>query len=124
MGVRVAGAAALRRELRRAGADLAELKAAHERVSAYVAAAAAPRIPRRTGRLAATIRGNRAAGRASVNAGRASVPYAGVIHWGWRARRIRPNRFIYDTARDTEPVWLQFYQRDIERILAKVGGTY
>ena len=122
VGVSVVGLAKLRRELRRAGDDLADLKDANAAAAAIVAAAAEARAPRRTGRLAATVRGNRAASRASVSAGRASVPYAGPIHWGWPARGIEANPFVTDAAQATEHVWLSAYERQLETVAHKLDG--
>lgn len=122
--VRVDGLGKLRRELRRMGDDLADLKAANAAAAATVAAAAASRAPRRSGRLAASVRGNRAAGRATVAAGGAAVPYAGPIHYGWPARGIPGRPFVTDAAQATEPTWLPAYEAAIAGVVDTVGGTY
>lgn len=121
--VRVEGLRDLSRAMRRADADLAELKDANARAAAYVAAVAAARAPHRTGRLAASVRGNRAQGAAVVRGGGARVPYAGPIHWGWPARKIAARTFVVDAARDTESTWLGFYQQDLEKIIDKLGNA-
>lgn len=120
VSVRVEGARELRRALKRAGVDLADLKEANARVSAYVAGIAASRAPRRSGALAASTRGNKAAGRASVSAGSARLAYAGPIHWGWPARGIKPQPWIADTAQQTEAIWLADYSRAIDAVIKKV----
>jgi hypothetical protein len=51
------------------------------------------------------------------------VVYANPIHWGWRARNINPNRFLWDTAEDTERVWLAAWEKTIQRTLDKVRGA-
>ena len=79
-GVRVEGAARLRRELRRAGDDLGDMTAAHRAVANIVAAMAQSTAPRRSGELAATVRGSGTKTRASVRAGYKRTPYAGIIH--------------------------------------------
>lgn len=122
-GIRVQGARELRASLRRMGADLADLKAANARAAAIVAAAAAARAPRRTGRLAGSIRGNRAVGRAQVLGGGARVPYAGPIHWGWPSHHIEPQPFASEAAQATEPTWLPAYQQDIDAAVARVHGA-
>jgi plasmid stabilization system protein ParE len=122
-GIRVVGGRRLRSTLRSAEGDLEDLKAANAAAAAIVAAYATATAPRRTGRLAGTIRGNRAAGRARVSAGYASVPYAGPIHWGWPARNIPAQPWISRAAQTTEPRWLPAYQRDIERVLTHVKGA-
>lgn len=123
MHVRVVGLRELRRTLRRAQADMADLKTANARAAATVANAARPRSPRKTGRLASTVRGNRAVGRAVVSAGGARAPYAPVIYWGWPARSIPARPWIAQTARATEPQWLAEYVRDVQAALDRVRGA-
>jgi hypothetical protein len=120
--VEVEGARELRASMKRAGEDLGDLKDAHAEVASYVAVAARSAAPVVSGRLAATIRGNRAAASAVVKAGGAAVPYAGPIHWGWAARGIAPNEFLAATAAETEPHWTETYLAAIERIVAKIKG--
>jgi hypothetical protein len=118
--VRVVGAAQLRRALKRAGADLADMKAANEAVARTVAHAAADRAPRRSGRLASSIRGNRAVSTAVVRAGSARVPYAGPIHWGWHRRNIKANPWISKAAQATEPVWVAEYKSAVDQIIHRI----
>lgn len=119
--VRVVNGRQLRSELRRAAGNLDDLKDANARAAALVAREAGPAAPRRTGRLASTVRGNRAAGRATVTVGSAAVPYARPIHWGWPARGIEADPWVADTAVRTEPVWLDYYQHDVQTILDRIG---
>lgn len=119
-GVRVEGLRELRRGLRQLGEDTADLKEANAAAAAIVASAAAARAPRRTGRLAATVKGNRAVGRATVRGGGARVPYAGPVHWGWPARHIDGQPFVVDAAQATEPVWLPAYQQALDRAVDRV----
>ncbi len=120
----ITGLPRLRSALRAAGQDVADLKDANAAAAALVASAASARAPRRTGRLAASARGNRAVGRATVLVGGAAVPYAGPIHWGWPARGIEANPFASDAARATEPTWVPLYERAIEKVVDGVGGIY
>ncbi len=122
--VKIDGLPRLRAALRRAGLDLADLKAANAAAAALVASAAAARAPRRTGRLAASVRGNRAVSRASVSAGGSAIPYAGPIHWGWPARGIEAQPFIATAAQATESAWVPIYQNAIEAVVDSVGGRY
>ncbi len=55
-------------------------------------------VPVRSGKLGKTIRAHKVVSGAKVSAGRVSVPYAGVIHFGWAKKNIRPNPFLYDAA--------------------------
>lgn len=120
--VRVEGLPQLRRQLRQLQGNVDDLKAANAAVAAFVAAAAASRAPKRTGRLAASVRGNKAVGRAQVRGGGARVPYAGPIHWGWPARGIEGRPFVVDAAQATEPTWLPMYERAVQQAVDKVGG--
>jgi hypothetical protein len=122
--VEVDGLGRLRRELRKLPEQTSDLKDANARVSQLVAAEAAGRAPQRTGRLAGSVRGNRAVGRATVSAGGAALPYGGPVHYGWPAHGIEPQPFISEAAEDTEPVWLPIYESDVERIVDAFGGTY
>ena len=55
-------------------------------------------VPVRSGRLRDSIRAAKVVSGGKVYAGRARVPYAGPIHFGWANRNIRPNPFLYDAA--------------------------
>lgn len=122
-GVQVEGLARLRRDLRALGDDLGDLKKANEDAARIVAEAASARAPRRTGRLAASLRPARATGRASVLAGSGAVPYAGPIHWGWAARKIEANPFALEAAEATRPAWLPVYERELQRACDRVKGA-
>lgn len=118
--VRVQGLAQLRRQLREFQGDAEDLKAANAAVSSLVARAAAIKAPRRSGRLAASGRGNKAVGKAVVLFGGARVPYAGPIHWGWPARGIEGNPFVVDAAQGSQQQWLPLYEADLQRAVDKV----
>lgn len=120
--VKVEGARQLRATLRRAGVDLTDMKDANASVAAYVATASASAAPKVSGRLAASVRGNRAAASAVVRAGGAAVPYAGPIHWGWPKRNITANPFMSATAEATEPTWVDMYMSAVDRIVASIKG--
>lgn len=121
--VRVEGGRELRRTLRQAGDDLQGLKDAHAEAARIAATASADLAPRRTGRLAATIRSSGTKTAGIVRAGRAAVPYAGAIHWGWPARNITANPFISQGARDSEGRWIRVYEDAVATALQKVKGT-
>lgn len=122
-GIRIEGLDELARSLKRAGQDVDELKDAHWRAAGIVAKAAAERAPRRSGRLAGSIRAARQVRRAQVLAGRASVPYAAPIHWGWPARNISASLFMSSAAQDTEAEWTKAYFDDVQAALDKVKGV-
>lgn len=121
-GIRVEGAAQLRRTLKAAGDDLSDLKAAHAQVGTFVTEAAAPRAPRRSGALAGSGRPGSTKTAALIRYGGARVRYARPIHWGWPRRNIEANPWAYQTAIDTRPQWTQLYTAAVDRVLARIKG--
>lgn len=65
------------------------------RVGEFVAQQAREEVPVRSGDLRGTIRPAKTARGAKIRSGNKRVPYAGPIHFGWPARNIRPNQFLY-----------------------------
>lgn len=121
--VEVEGLDNLVRTLKKAGADIDELKDASKKAGDTVIGSAVGRAPRRTGRLAGSMRASRLAKGVRVSVGRATVPYAGAIHWGWPARNISAQPFLTDAAKQTEPTWTRQYLEDIQKICNTVRGV-
>jgi hypothetical protein len=120
----VTGARQLRRALKDAGVSVQDLKDAHKAVAEDVARASAPRAPRRTGALAASVRPSGTQAGALVRAGNGrTVPYAAPVHWGWPARNITAQPWIYRTAEDRQPQWEDQYLRALEAIIRTVEGS-
>lgn len=119
----VVGARQLRATMRRAELDMADMKATHAKVAGIVATRATQLAPKRTGRLAATIRPAGTQTQAIIRAGYARVPYAQPIHWGWPRRNIRGNPWMSTAATTTELAWFAAYSADIDRILDQIRGT-
>lgn len=119
----VQGLRTLRRTLKQSAGDLEQLKKAHAEVARIVADRAADRAPARTGRLRETIRASGTNSAAIVRAGRSAVPYAGPIHWGWPARHIKAQPFIYTAANETQPAWEIAYLAHLEHIIAQIEGA-
>lgn len=118
--VKVEGMRRLRRELKRAGVDLSDLRDVNLQAAQTVAGAVLP--PRRTGRLAGSIRPGASRTAGVVRAGGARIPYAGPIHWGWPAHRIEAQPFLVDAAQRTEPTWVEQYMTELDRVLANIAG--
>lgn len=121
-GVRVAGARELRRTLKAAGDDLADLKSAHKAAGDIVVRRADSTAPRVSGRLERSTRAGAAAGSATIRAGGRKVPYANPIHWGWPRRHITAQPWISAAAKDTEPEWLRLYQAAVDKIINTIRG--
>lgn len=120
----VEGGRELRRTLRAAGNDLQDLKDVHGKVAGLVTTASKPRAPRVTGRLAASGRPGATKTAAIIRYGNnTSIPYAGPIHFGWKARHIAAHPWATQTARDTEPTWTRMYEDAVDRVLATIKGA-
>ena len=96
--IQVEGVGDLTRALRQVEGGAADLRQAHAEGAEIVAEEARTLVPVRRGILRADIRSSGQIGQGVVRAGRASVPYAGPIHFGWAAHNIEPQPFLYDAA--------------------------
>jgi hypothetical protein len=119
----VDGARELRRTLKAAGDNLADLKAVNKRVGDLVVGAARPRVPVRSGRLVGSLRPAAAAAKVTIRAGSAGLRYAGPIHWGWPAHHIAANPFLSDAATTTEDTWVGYYFDELQRLVGDVKGA-
>lgn len=121
MPVAVDGMREMIRDLIKAGVDVEDVKDALAEVAKVGAYVAGNLAPRRSGALVATIRGNRAKGKAVVTAGRARVRYAGAINYGWPKRNIRPAHFLQKTDTVMEKRAPEIFEQEIAKIFAKYG---
>lgn len=133
-GISVEGIQRLRSTLRRAGDDLTDLKKANAKAAQIAAVASAALAPKRTGRLAATVRSSGTKTAGILRAGTAGVPYAAAVHWGrkfWpnidspqrRRSVVRPNPFLSDGAQNSEGQWLPAYMDELEEIIFRIEGA-
>lgn len=120
--VEVEGARQLRKTLRAAGDDLADLKSANQQAANIAATAAKAGAPHRSGDLAGDIRASGTKTAGIVRAGRKKIPYAGPIHWGWPARGIKAQPYMTEGAQRTESIWVPLYQQLMDDALKKVKG--
>lgn len=121
-GVALVGADRMRKTLKAAGRDLADLREPYLNASRKVAAAAGPRTPRRTGRLAASIRPGASRAGGVVRAGGAKVPYANPIHWGWPKRGIKAQPWLSQAAQATEPDWIKDFMEELDQAVEQIAG--
>ena len=98
-----------------------EMKPTHKAAAEVIVEGSKRYVPVRSGRLAASIRAvaTRTSGR--VRAGSAAVPYAGPIHFGWPARRIKPQPFIYDAMDARRQEVYDLYAQRIFGLIDKHG---
>lgn len=119
--ISVDGARPLRKALRDVEDGTNDLKAVHADAAGIVERRAHSLVPRRTGLLDRTIRSSGQASAGVVRAGRASAPYAGPIHFGWRERGIRPQLFLYDALDDRANEVVDRYESAVGDLIDKHG---
>lgn len=117
--IRVEGADELRRALRGVADGTDDLKAVHLEAGELVVGRATQIVPRRSGTLGASIRAGAQARQGVVRAGKAAVPYAGVIHFGWAKRNIRPQPFLYDALDDRRREVIETYEAGVQGLLKR-----
>jgi hypothetical protein len=69
------------------------------------------------------VRGSGTQAAAIVRAGRAAVPYAGPIHWGWPSRHIKAQPWLYDAAVASQEQWTGVYLAALEKIIDDIEGA-
>ena len=123
--LQIEGGRKLRRAFREVGDDMSDLKELHKQLADDVADSAKRKVPVRSGRLQRSIRGSGTKTAARVRAGNnrksgpSSVPYAGPIHFGWGARGIRPQPFMYDALDDRREAVVRAYDDQVREIIRK-----
>lgn len=96
-----------------------EMKEVHRRAGEIVVEGALRIVPFRTGALAASLKSNPTMRQGRVRVGSATVPYAGAIHFGWAARNIQPNPFIYDVLDQRRQEVFNAYAEGISKLIIK-----
>lgn len=109
--------------LQKAGVEVEDLKAAFADIASQVARLASSFAPKRSGNLRATIRGNKAKNKAVVTAGKARVPYAGPINYGWPRRGIAPALFMQRADAALAPQALRLLESGLDDALRKADLT-
>lgn len=125
VSARVNGAAQLRRTLRKAGADMSDMRQVHKRVGGVIlpaARAATPVGPEVKGHIKSTVRVLASQASTTIRAGSKRLAYGPRLHWGWLKRGQHPNMWITRAARSTEPRWTQVYFEGISNIINKIKG--
>lgn len=99
-GVKVEGLSSVQRQLRKLSNDVdyqaAEFYSVNKIIASAVAGDSKAYVPVLSGALATSIREAATKKSARVKAGGKGINYAGPIHFGWPARRIKPQPFFYD----------------------------
>lgn len=118
-GIRILGLSRFRSTLKKAGADMGDMKEANIRAADIVVEAARALAPKRSGRLRDSLKPQKSVARARIQS---DLIYAPVIHYGWPRRNIAPNPFLTKAAANTRDRWLTGYAADLEEIVNKVKG--
>jgi hypothetical protein len=100
----------------------AELRKVNKDAATIVADEARNLVPVRTGRLRASIGARGGQTSSTVKAGTSSrVPYAGPIHFGWGARNIRPQPFLYDALGKKWREVYDAYEKNLSTLVNKMN---
>lgn len=122
-GIKIAGLKQAIKALQAVGVPADEIKTANANAAELVLSAARPLVPVRSGRLLGTLRAGKALGKATVSAGRSSVPYANPIHWGWFKKHIQPQPFFVKALGYTREEVYANYFRELENLIEKNKTT-
>jgi HK97 gp10 family phage protein len=101
------------------GAAKSELKKFHAEGAKLVETEAASRAPVRSGTLRGSLRSSGTQKNGVVRSGSARVPYAGPIHFGWAARNIRPQPFMYDALDRRRAEVVEVFDKGLKDLIRK-----
>jgi hypothetical protein len=121
--VEVEGLRTLRRDLKRAGWGCKTSRTRTRRSHRSLCVGRCRTRRGAPGRSPLSTRGTGQAGAAVVRAGRAAVPYAGPIHWGWRKHHIKAQPWLYEAAIDSQDQWTGVYLRALQQIIDTIEGA-
>lgn len=122
--VNVKGVNEVVRSLKQYQGAIDDLKDANAAIGTKVSNTARATAPILTGKLAGTIRANRASHRVQIKAGGASVPYAGPIEYGWPQRNIQAQPYLRRAAWDNKEFVKEAYANNLQQLSRKyIGGS-
>ena len=98
-----------------------EMQSTHLKAAEIVVGASKRFVPIKTGALAQSIRPAAVMSGGRVKVGSASVPYAGPIHFGWPARSIKPQPFVYDALDTRRGEVSRLYEKRMAVLMFKYG---
>lgn len=118
--VEVVGLSTLRATLKVAAHRIEDLNEPSRRTATFLAARGRADAPRRTGRLAASVRGVTEGNTAQTES---ALVYAGRTHNGWAAVHQQAQPWLAEGRDKTQNVWLDNYEARIDTVLAGVRGA-
>lgn len=113
--------AKVQRAFRQLDRSARDLSPAWRRVGEDIKQDAVALVPVLSGRLKANIRAGQAKTKATVSAGGARLPYAGVINYGWPAHGIEPTHFLNDALEKNEDNARDEVFTEMERLIRAAG---
>jgi hypothetical protein len=113
----LAGADKMQGEIVKATKRLDDLRPAYATAAQTVTRAQTGRAPRRTGRLAASVRPS-----VDMLGGQVEslVPYASFVHWG--TNKMAANPWLFEAARSSEPQWIRAFEEITDEALSMIDG--
>lgn len=120
MGVAIEGLRQTVRSLERFGVEVSDLKAAFKRIGSLVQRDAQARAPKKTGRLAASIRPSNTKNKSILRAGSARVVYAGVQHYGGY-NNIKPHPFLSDAVDANRQKVQEELDKELRSLISKLN---
>jgi len=117
--INTTGIKELEKSLTSLGFDFAELSKANLEIGKIVANRAATLAPKRTGKLANSIKPKPDKTKVRISAGGAGVPYAGVIEYGWAKRNIKKQSYIMKAAGQLKNEIIEKYKNNIDDLIKK-----
>lgn len=120
--IKIEGLDKLLRDLKKAEAELPKMaKASNKELAEVVKTTAQGIAPVRSGTLRNSIRAGASYKTGIVRAGKASVPYAGVIHFGWPRHHIAPQPFLYEALDKRRTDVERKYRANLDKLVAQAG---
>lgn len=124
--IKVEGLREAIKDLQALGAEKSEFVEINLEAAEILMLAARPLIPVRTGNLANSMRASKTANYAQIAIGKAKVPYAGPVHWGWFYDRknfieknIKPALFMPRALKANFERIMAHYDSAMQRLLNK-----
>lgn len=116
--IRIDGLKELNAKLRAVGDDSQDMPDLMHRIGNIVITNAKP--PRISGEMGMTMRAGRGKTKAVVRCGyKKRAEYSGVVHFGWPARRIKPQPFLVDALEKTREQVVVELTNGLNQILRK-----
>ena len=110
--------------MRKAGADLDELKGVNREAAEIALPAVQALAPvGKTGKLSKSLRAGATKKAGVIRAGRKVVPYAGPINYGWPGHNIKPRLYVNNGVARSESAWMKPYEAFVEKTMKQVKGA-